>query len=192
MPASVTVRARHDDQDTKARVNPGSGTGWTRVIGAGLRIGLAIVIPLSLLGALANNIPRANHQAPRTAVERAPQIRPSRPLATSPTVSRPTPPAPASTIASAPEAQPPRSQPEPSIRWADSPPNLVAWQRCNQARTAVLIDNSASNRQQRDHLCAAVQGSDTPDELKAGSGRSSVVVVEPWKTLHSAGEPTPN
>lgn len=187
------VRARRAEQDPTAWLNPDSGSGWTRTLRSALRIGLAIIIPLALLGALSYSLPPTSHQAPRTAVEPPTQIKPNSPSATPPAIPRTAaPPAPARTIAKAPETQPSPGQPEPPIRWADPPPSSAAWQRCSQARAAVLIDNSASNRQRRDRLCAAVQGSDPPVQPSAASERSSGVVAEPWKTLRSAAELTTN
>lgn len=186
------VRARRAEQDPTAWLNPDSGSGWTRALRSALRIGLAIIIPLALLGALGYSLPPMSHQAPRMAVEPPTQIKPNSPSATPPAIPRTAaPPAPARTFAKAPETQPSPGQPEPPIRWADPLPSSAAWQRCSQARAAVLIDNSASNRQRRDRLCVAVQGRAAAADPSAASVRSPVFVVKPWKILRSAAELMP-
>jgi hypothetical protein len=101
-------------------------------------------------------------------------------------------PSPATTAKPVSQTSPQVGEPETPIRWSDPPSSSVAWQRCSQARAAVLIDNTASNRQRRDSACAALQGSEAAVEPGATSGRSPVVMAEPWKTLRSAAELTPD
>ncbi|MEA3641181.1 MAG: hypothetical protein VBE63_14750 [Lamprobacter sp.] len=98
--------------------------GWTRLLGSALRIALAIVIPLAVLGALGYSLPPADHQAQRALAARAAGTEPSGPIVRPPTRSGIARPSPATSAERVVQAPPKLSEPEPPIRWADSTPQL--------------------------------------------------------------------
>jgi len=186
------VRAGRREDEPRAWRNGESRTGARRFARVMLQIGLAILIPFLLLVFLNQQLTSANRAPPQTN-----QQAPTSPFGPSPAatavVSRSVDPVPVRPPPPTPRAlQPEIRQPEPGpqLQWSDNAPESAATRRCREAQVAVLIDNSASNRQRRERACAEL----ATEGVGAGSAHApaAVVVDEPWRRLHSAGELTPN
>ncbi len=179
--ASVKAR-RHGAGPVAARPPPTRLTSALREH-AGLRIALAVLLPLALFGLLVQGLTNLSLQSRAPwRVERA-----GTPSLTLATPARP----PDFRADAGPHTG--RIRSDPQIRWSPTSERSAAQRQCREAQAAVLIENTASNRWRREHACAAfaagMMGSRSTD---AQASAPAAVVAGPWKRLHSAGELTPN
>ena len=150
---------------------------------AWLRIALAVLLPLAVLGVLLQGLNNSG-RSPPAGPSVQPRSAPSAPLAT--TVQPNPKPASVRRRAGTHEAAPP-------LRWSSRQPHLAAKRQCHEAQAAVLIENTASNRRRRDQACAPfTAGESASSRAETRPREPATVVAGPWRWLYSAGELTPN
>jgi hypothetical protein len=179
----ASVKARRHRAGASTRPSPAS---QINVPGspAGLRIALAGLLSLAVLGVLLHSV-SGSGRSPPAAPSAQPRSAPSAPVARVPQPRQVT----TSTRAHLGDDD---AQPSP-IRWSSRQPHAVAKRQCHEAQAAVLIANTPSNRRRCDQACApfaAGEAASSPAEMR--SSEPATVVAGPWKRLYSAGELTPN
>jgi hypothetical protein len=189
----AAAKAEHLD-GLKARYPEKSGTTGRRLPLPGWTLGKAATVMVVLLGLsiLPTIVPTAYRGLHVPAQGKAASERTARPVPAPPTASyrivrtptrqaraRPAPPIPNHH----PEAQRPR------IRWAEPASRSTRSAECNAAIAAVLVDNSAKRRRQRDQLCGAAETA-TAAPIAAGVAGPATNDARGDRILRSAAELT--
>ncbi|MBK5940212.1 nuclease-related domain-containing protein [Halochromatium roseum] len=155
------VRAGRADYTPRTWMPADSRSGKRRVARVLIQIGLSIMIPLLLLGFLNRELTNASRQQDTALPNKRAHSASSGSAASSAVpaivpksldqdLARPA----IKPAAMQPEIRKPDAQPDPRIQWSSSTSETDATRRCRKAQVAVLIENSASNQQRRDRLCA--------------------------------------
>ena len=84
---------------------------------------------------------------------------------------------------------PPGANQRPLVRWAEPASTSTRSEACNAAIAAVLVDNSAKRRRQRDQLCGAADTA-TPAPIAAGAAGPATNSEHGDRMLRSAAELT--
>lgn len=180
----ASVKARRHSAGASTRPSPAS---QINVPGSppGLRIALAGLLSLAVLGVLLHSVSGLGRSPPAAPSAEARPV-PSAHIAGTPG------PLEVTARARAPlEHQ--DAEPQAPIRWSNPPTHAVAKRQCHEAQAAVLIENTASNRRRRDQACASFTAEQSePSRAEPPPREPAAVVAGPWKRLHSAGELTPN